>query len=652
MEGETLRHAFDRSTLLILLPVLIALALLYGRPIIDGDGVSYYALTRSLIRDHDWRLANEHAELGRNVRIVWNQAGRAASFYSGGFALLYAPFLLPGEMLSTATQPYLQNIRIPFSHSFGIFLGSCLFGFLTIRIASSLTQNSRWIPLALFVGTPLMFYTFTMPSYTHAADTFLISFAFLLAVSSGNALRNVLLGVTLSLSVFLRVNNAVLAVPIVMIAIYLQRNGRALIPIISGALPVLLVQLYFNYDQYGRFLASPYRVSAQSFLIPMLFHPFAGMFIWSPIVLLALIGLGLGAWKKERIAVASLILVCVALLSIQFQANWWGGCSFGQRFFTHLYVFWVIGIWRLFHAIKSVRIPAALCCFWTFFLFNCYYMNYASWDGRKMLNQDNCRHTPWQMIHQANADLSRSGRNPLAFWYSMLGRGPYPTIASLLLKKSCDSILPPLMFWLQEVGESPLQLSDPDRTGVVVPAGTLELAGEKVEALPGAAMQIPESTPALALVRIEIRSADFSEQQRNDTLHAILEILKRPGLAGVQLDFRPASPDREFFQHLLRDLREKLPDTMLLSVLVSPSWCNSFPRLKNPSVDEFVPVLFGVGRRHIVEGEFTNPLCRCSAGISLSSPVPSFLHDRRIYVHNPAPWTPDSVRSALQFSLK
>jgi len=652
MEGETLRYTFDRSTLLILLAVFLSLALLYGRPIIDGDGVSYYALTRSLLRDHDWKLANEHAELGLNVCIVWNQAGKAASFYSGGFALLYAPFLFPAESVDLPVQPYLQNIRIPFSHSFSIFLGSCLFGFLSILIASSLTQSSRWTPIGVFAGTPLMFYTFTMPSYSHAADTFLIAFAFLLAVSSGNTIRNVLLGLVLSLSVFLRVNNAAFAVPLALIAIYFQRNRVAVIPILVGALPVLLVHLYFNYDQYGSFFASPYKVSPQSFLISMLFHPYAGMFVWSPVALLGLIGLALGARKKERIPIASLILVGVALLSIQFQANWWGGCSFGQRFFTHLYIFWVLGIRCLLQTIKSIRIPAVVCCVWTFFLFNCYYMNYASWDGRKMLNRDNCRHTPRQMIHQANADLSRSEKNPATFWYSSLGKGPYPTIASLLLRKPCDSILPPLMVWMREEEKSPLPSLDPDRAGVVVPAGTLELAGENVTTLPGIDIQIPDETPMLALVRIQIRGADFSEQQQNQAVQSILEIVNKPDLSGVQLDFRPASPDREFFQRLLQDLREKLPDTMVLSVLVSPSWCNSSPRLKSPIVDEFVPVLFGAGRRNIVEGEFTNPLCRCSAGISLSLPVPSFVHERRIYAYNPAPWNPDSIRSALQLSTK
>jgi len=653
MEGETLRRSLHRSTLPILLAFFLVLAFVYGRPVIDGDGVSYYALTLSLLRDHDWKLADQHAELGRNVRIVWNKAGRAASFYSGGFALLYAPFFLSGEVAvgASTAQPYLQNVRIPFSHSFAIFMGSCVFAFLSILIASRLTENSRWIPLAVFAGTPLMFYTFTTPSYTHAADSFLISAAFLLAISPGNAGRNLLLGLTLSLSVFLRVNNIAIAVPLMLIALYLQQNRIAFAQIAAGALPVLLVHLHFNYHQYGSLFASPYKVALQSFLIPMLFHPFAGMFVWSPVTLLALIGLVLGARKKERIAVASLILVVLALLSIQFQANWWGGCSFGQRFFTHLYIFWVIGIWRLVQALKNVQAPAALCCVWTFFLFNCYYVNYGSWEGRNMLNRDNCKHTPVQMMRQANLDRRKSGRNPVAFWLSSFGRGPYPALCALVFKEPCDLILPSVMLLTNNEGES-LHFIDPERAGAVFPAGTLELAGDDVEFLPGIRIQVPEGTPRLALIRIRFQAPFFSESQRNRVVSTIVEIAKAPDLAGVQLDFRPSTPNKEFFQRLLQDLREKLPESMVLSVLVSPSWCNSPPRLKTAAADEFVPVLFGAGSRELQEGKFVNPLCRCSVLISLASPPPFVVRSRRIYAQNPGPWNPLSVRSALQLSSK
>jgi hypothetical protein len=170
------------------------------------------------------------------------------------------------------------------------------------------------------------------------------------------------------------------------------------------------------------------------FLAEMLFHPYAGAFVWAPVTALAAIGLLVGVFRKNRAAIVSLAAVALVLLSVQFQGNWWGGCSFGQRFFTHLFFFWIVGLsqlaaWRP----RPVAALALLCALWTFFLFNVYLVNAGSVEGRKALNSNNCRRTPAELIAAALENYHQSSApGVFSYWRACLSARPYPTLVFVL----------------------------------------------------------------------------------------------------------------------------------------------------------------------------------------------------------------------------
>lgn len=453
--------------------VFLILAFLYGRIVIQNDGISYYGLAASLVHDGDFNLQNQ-AKHFPELRFSQERAG---SLYSCGFALLYAPFIYAAEAISNCFnglakwRPYSQNARFPFPDALGIFVGSFVYGLLSVFLAWSLliqrygapAWSAFWTAMAVFAGTSLIFYTFTVPSFVQAADAFLVTVIIYLALLPRSIkflnirFRNVLLGFFLALSAMLRNNNVVL-IPCTMVVFLwlLRREGLksvlfACLEILAGALPVAIVQAQFNLSQYGSGIATGYPLpvpEAWKNYVSQLFHfhrilmdPSIGLFIWSPIAGLGLIGLLVGAMHRRQEALFALVTVAIVVLSISFYGWIYGGTSFGQRFLTHLYICWVIGVYEAFLRWKNAaRILTILFAFWTFLLFNTYFINSTSPEGRKILQQNWGNphpHTPLDMLqfgwseYQAARKEGRTG-NPVHFWFQSLGAHPYPTLQYIL----------------------------------------------------------------------------------------------------------------------------------------------------------------------------------------------------------------------------
>ena len=433
---------------------------------IDGDGLTYYALARSLVQDHDFDLKNQRQQVP-DLHLKINQTTRRiAAHFSFGFGLCYAPFVFVTEKLSglfpgfAQWSPYHQNKIIPFPHSLAIFTGSLFYGFLTLVLCFQILmrENSQswrvasFITASVLLGTPLLFYVFTMPSYAHAADAFWTTVAFYLAIGGCSwklkrmALNNVLLGFVLAISVLLRNNNVVLIPPLVLGAVYReskqhQRNPlHVLFEIFLGALPFIVLLAQFNLTQYGKMFATGYRVQTEEqFLVEMVFHPDAGLLIWTPITLFGIVGLIAGSIKRRIESIVALASVVLVLLSVQFQPNWWGGCAFGPRFFTHLFVFWAWGLLEWIRLIpKRIAIGViCVCALWTFFLLNLFFVNAPSEDFRMLLRANKCRRSPAVMMQYAVSDYMAAKENgetsnPIHFWFQSLGKGRFPTVQSFL----------------------------------------------------------------------------------------------------------------------------------------------------------------------------------------------------------------------------
>ena len=219
---------------------------------------------------------------------------------------------------------------------------------------------------------------------------------------------------------------------------------------------------------------------------------------------------------------------------------------------------------------------------------------------------------------------------------------------------------PKLFLWAWE-REEQLEFINPREVGVAFLARTIYLRAEKVIQRPRMQpLKVPDGTTLIAVVRIEtVRDSTpaLSPAQRAEVVAALDEVARMPNVSALQIDFDASSSERQFYKELLNDLRPHLPEAMPLSITALASWCIYDDWLDGLPVDEAVPMLFrmGVDKRRITDylnagGEFRNPLCRLSSGVSTDEPLKLVSPPQRTYVFHPQAWSKASVSRVLERS--
>jgi hypothetical protein len=153
-----------------------------------SDEVEFYAWLRSAAFDRDADFENEYryfydAGAVRNdgFRTTFldevNEAGRRRNFTPIGTAILWAPFYAIGHAAAAVTgaprdgfsQPYITSVTI----------GSAAYGFLALLlsylIAWRVVGPAGVAVLLVWLGTPLIFYMYVAPGFSHACSAFAVS---------------------------------------------------------------------------------------------------------------------------------------------------------------------------------------------------------------------------------------------------------------------------------------------------------------------------------------------------------------------------------------------------------------------------------------------------------------------------------------------
>lgn len=220
------------------------------------------------------------------------------------------------------------------------------------------------------------------------------------------------------------------------------------------------------------------------------------------------------------------------------------------------------------------------------------------------------------------------------------------------------SHLPRLTLWAWEVPER-LDFIDPQQVAVAYLDQTVYVpvyANEAVRVRPRLQpMQVPAGTRVIAVARIEMPAmVHASPEIQAQLVSALLRSARRPGISALQVDFDAVQSQRAFYGDVLRQLRREMPLHMPLSVTALASWCAYDRWLTGLPMDEAVPMLFRMGKEQSLfrspdRGPLVRePLCAGSLGVSADEPWPKELKNKRIYVFDPRPWTPESVTRVLE----
>ena len=307
---------------------------------------------------HEGRLSVPRHLLRRAKYQLQEVDGRVYHLYPAAPAVLNVPLVAVCEWLGVSV--YDEDGE--FDHGAEIFVLRVGAALVTAATVALLFLMARWflsrgwaltLTLVFAFGTPL-FSTASRPYWNHTWAVFFLSLGLycLLAPQTRRRLLRDACGATaLSWAFFCRPTLAISVLAATALVVATRRRRLLPLALVGGGWAALYVGFsvvvfgkplptYFNTPQ-----ASSGRLEVERLLgfhlegaLGSLFSPARGLFFFTPILLLILLVLA-WAWRvldrpRRRLALAGLAVLVAHWHTVSSFDFWWGGASFGPRYFT------------------------------------------------------------------------------------------------------------------------------------------------------------------------------------------------------------------------------------------------------------------------------------------------------------------------------
>jgi hypothetical protein len=412
------------ATLAIVAAFLLSLPAVTTR-IYASDEIQYFAWLRSWAFDRDVDFQNEYqhfydAGVARNPlfhetfleRV--NEAGRRINFGPIGSAVLWSPFYAAGHLWAKATGAPADGFSQPYVSA--IAYGSACYGLMAVLLSAAIARRlvGRGVgaSLAVAIGTPLVFYIYIAPPMAHANSAFAVSlflWVWLRARERWRVRDAIVLGLAGGLMATVREQDAVLAAgPAIdfvlktyqqgargLQAAGLKTRGSSAIAGVAAFLFAFTPQLLAYDALNGHPGPTELTLRKMNWLSPhalgVLFSPEHGLFFWTPLALVAIVGLfalarsagfdgaarpvpATGDRDVSRrdvrwIAALALLMVALQVYVSGAVESWSVSGAFGQRRFVALTPLLTLGLAGLFALTTPplrvlLRIVVLLCIWW------------------------------------------------------------------------------------------------------------------------------------------------------------------------------------------------------------------------------------------------------------------------------------------------
>jgi hypothetical protein len=362
----------------------------YMRP----DGAGYTAYLPSTWMDHDLVLFDEWARLGmiRGNTIAFTDVtpnGHLGDHWTVGPAVAWLPAYAAADAARSALPMLRGFLRNGFSlpYTIAIVASSAMAGLaaLLLGVRAAVPVAGRFAAtlaaIGIWFGSPLLWYSVHHATMGHAVSAAACAAVVAIALSlrrEVTASRIFAAGLACGFAFAVRPQNLTFVlVPVIVAGLLamLRRSWLAAIGFMIGCLPELVVSQVL----YGRPLAFASSGGANDWHSFERIRPFLplvswyhGMWTWTPLLALALIGLVL-LWRDDRrLAAAGVATFLLQWLIIAaFDRSFWGMLAFGQRRFDSCTIFFLIGLaaflTRLPRWLAAIVIAAG--SLWTMMLF-------------------------------------------------------------------------------------------------------------------------------------------------------------------------------------------------------------------------------------------------------------------------------------------
>lgn len=414
---------------------LLAAAFLLSLPLVTpriyaSDEVQYFAYLRSLSMDGDVSFENEYrhfydagvtryAGFHETFLERTTETGRRISFATLGAAVLWSPFYAAAHGLVRlgAFGPEVADDGYSWPYIAAVAYGSAVYGWLAVVLgwwmARRLGHARGALPaaLAVWTGTPLLFYMYVAPPMSHGCSAFAVAAflaVWLLVRERWSVAGCAALGALGALMAMVREQDLFVAAgPAADFVWTFARAGRQPAGrkrMLAGALAAGLAFVVCYLPQVVAYLAlngypGPSRLVARKMTwtaphaLGVLASPRHGLLFWTPLALLALVGLVLAlrraplpapsdghrtpagrlsaSGERTRVFAALLGVVALQVYIAGSVESWTVAGAFGQRRFVGLSAVLIAGLaaaWTLGAAERRRRWlmggAAALCVWW------------------------------------------------------------------------------------------------------------------------------------------------------------------------------------------------------------------------------------------------------------------------------------------------
>jgi hypothetical protein len=352
----------------VLIAVWVVSLFLWMAPgYVTPDGAGYTAYLPSALLDHDLLLFNEWARLRmiRGGAIEFTNItpnGHLSNHWTVGPAVVWLPAYAAAD-IARASIPMLRGFArngFSLSYAIAILASSAMAGLavLLLGVRAALPIAGRFAAtlaaIGIWFGSPLLWYSLRHATMGHAVSAAACAVVVAIALSLRRELsarRVFAAGIACGFAFAVRPQNLTFVIVPVIVAgslPLLRKSWLAAIGFLIGCLPELVVSQVL----YGRPLAFSSAGGANDWHSFERFHPFLplvswyhGMWTWTPLLALSLIGLLL-LWRDDRrLAAAGIVTFLLQWLIITaFDRSFWGMLAFGQRRFDSCTIFFLIGL--------------------------------------------------------------------------------------------------------------------------------------------------------------------------------------------------------------------------------------------------------------------------------------------------------------------
>jgi dolichyl-phosphate-mannose-protein mannosyltransferase len=391
----------DRGLIVLAVVFVLSIPLLTPR-VAASDEIEYFSYLHSIFFDHDLNFRNEYEhfcnlDLQNCIQSRFLQTflddrtptGLQINFGPIGSALLWSPFYLLAHPVALVLQRFVPGMAADgysAPYIYAVTVASLLYGWLGLALAYRLAREfvdekiALGATLAVLLATNAVFYLYVQPAMSHADSLFASALFVFVWYRTRESRRHgawrawALLGACGALMTMVREQEGLfILIPLVESAVLAYRALRERnvvshlrTPVIGFAvmslawfvlfIPQFLVYMVLN----GNFL--PAKDVTQKFIWngahvgDILFSNLNGLFSWTPLTLVAVLGLLL-LWRRDRIlALCFIVAFAAEVYLLGSFSTWFGGAAFGMRRFVNCTVMFVIGLAVLVDALKT-RVP-------------------------------------------------------------------------------------------------------------------------------------------------------------------------------------------------------------------------------------------------------------------------------------------------------